>query len=130
MPRIEIVSKTGGSIPCEPREKIVFDNILLVGDAAGHAHPITGAGILNAIISGQIAGKIAAEAILRKDLQHLNHYETECRDAFGQSLQYGFLKRNFLEEQWHRPDRDWNTLIRQTWVGFKEYYQERRKEKR
>ncbi len=130
LPRIEIVSKTGGSIPCEPREKIVFGNILLVGDAAGHAHPITGAGILNALIGGQLAGKIAAEAILRGDLQHLNHYEAECREAFGRSLRYAFFKRNFLEEHWNRPDRDWNTLIRQTWVGFKDYYQERRKEKR
>ena len=37
------------------------DNILLVGDAAGHADPITGAGIVPAIQCGRIAGKIAAE---------------------------------------------------------------------
>lgn len=129
LPRIEIVSKTGGSIPCEPRKQTVFGNILLVGDAAGHAHPITGAGILNAVIGGAMAGTIAAEAILMEDLGHLKNYETEWNESFGKSLRYGFLKRNFLEENWNKKEVDFNTLIRTTWVGFKEYYAERRKEK-
>ena len=127
LPRIEIVSKTGGSIPCEPRKQTVFGNTLLAGDAAGHAHPITGAGILNAVIGGQIAGKIAAEAIVREDLGHLSRYEIEWREVFGNSLQYGFSRRNFLEENWNRKDFDFNELIRKTWVGFKEYYQDRKK---
>lgn len=127
LPRIEVVSKTGGSIPCEPREQTVFGNILLAGDAAGHAHPITGAGIFNAVIGGAIAGKIAAEAIIQGDLGRLKNYETECREAFGNSLQYGFLKRNFLEEHWNKNEVDFNELIQKTWVGFKEYYQNRKK---
>ncbi len=130
LPRIEILSKTGGSIPCEPRKQIVFGNILLAGDAAGHAHPITGAGILNAIVSGQIAGKMAGEAILRKDLNYLKNYETQCHDAFGDSLQYGSLKRNFLEENWNKKEVEFNQFIRKTWVGFKEYYEERRKDRK
>jgi hypothetical protein len=54
---IDIVGKTGGSIPCEGPRQTVFQNILLAGDAAGHTHPITGAGILNAVIGGEIAGR-------------------------------------------------------------------------
>ncbi len=127
LPRIEIVSKTGGSIPCEPRKQTVSGNILLSGDAAGHAHPITGAGILNAVMSGRMAGRIAAEAIIREDLGHLSRYETEWREVFGNSLQYGFSRRNFLEENWNRRDFDFNELIRKTWVGFKDYYQDRKK---
>jgi len=124
---IEIVSKTGGSLPCEPREQIVFGNILLVGDAAGHTHPISGAGILNAVLGGMIAGTISAEAILREDLKLLKNYETEWREAFGKSLQYGFFKRNFLEENWNKKEVDFKDLIRKTWLSFKEYYQDRRK---
>ena len=45
------------------------ENILLVGDAAGHTDPITGAGILPAIQCGQIAGKVAAEAIKNNDMK-------------------------------------------------------------
>jgi digeranylgeranylglycerophospholipid reductase len=123
---VEIVAKTGGSIPCEIPQKSVFGNILLVGDAAGHAHPITGAGILNAVIGGEIAGRIAAEAIVRGELHYLKHYEMEWRETFGEPLQYGGFKRQVLEENWNKPGVDFEGLIRKTWIGFKEYYRERR----
>jgi geranylgeranyl reductase family protein len=125
---IEIVAKTGGSIPCEIPQKSVFGNILLVGDAAGHAHPITGAGILNAVIGGEIAGRIAAEAVARGELRHLEHYETEWRETFGESLQYGAFKRKGFEENWNKPGIDFKDLIRRSWIGFKEYYEERKGE--
>ena len=127
LPRIEIISKTGGSIPCEPRQQTVFGNTLLVGDAAGHAHPITGAGILNAVIAGEIAGRIGAEAVGKGDISYLEHYESQWREAFGNPLLYGAFKRKFLEEHWINSGIDFETLIRKTWVGFKEYYRERKK---
>ena len=126
LPGIEIVAKTGGSIPCGKPRQTVFGNTLLVGDAAGHAHPITGAGILNAVIGGEMAGRIAAEAIDRGDLQYLENYEMEWRETFGKSLSYGALKREFLEENWNKSEVDFEGLIRKTWVGFKEYYKERK----
>jgi digeranylgeranylglycerophospholipid reductase len=126
LPGIEIVAKTGGSIPCEKPRKTVFENILLAGDAAGHAHPITGAGIFNAVAAGEIAGRIAAEAVKRGDLPYLENYEIEWQETFGKSLFYGTLKREFLEENWNKPEIDFEELIRKTWVGFKEYYKERK----
>ena len=125
--RAEIVSKTGGSIPCESYRKTFFDNILLLGDAAGHAHPITGAGIFSAVVGGEIAGRIAAEAVVRGNLQYLENYEIEWQEAFGKSLSYGRLKRESLEKNWNEPGVDFEGLIRKTWVGFKEYYEYRRK---
>jgi digeranylgeranylglycerophospholipid reductase len=125
---IDIVAKTGGSIPCEKPRKTVFENILLVGDAAGHAHPITGAGIFNAVMGGEIAGRIAAEAVERGDLRYLENYEIEWQEAFGKSLSYGAAKREFLEENWNKPEVSFEGLIRKTWVGFKEYYRDRKKE--
>ena len=124
---IQIVSKTGGLIPCESGLKSLFKNFLLVGDAAGHAHPITGAGIFNAVMAGLIAGRTAANALETGDLRHLANYEIECRETFGESLLYGTLKRKFLEENWNQPGVDFEALIRKTWVGFKEYYADRRK---
>jgi geranylgeranyl reductase family protein len=123
---IQIVSKTGGSIPCESYQGGLFKNVLLIGDAAGHAHPITGAGIFNAVLGGQIAGRIAAEAIERGDLRYLENYETQWRETFGKSLSYGALKREFLYENWNKSEIDFEELIRKTWIGFKEYYQGRR----
>ena len=124
---LEIVGKTGGSIPCGKPRQTVFGNTLLVGDAAGHAHPITGAGILHAVIGGEIAGRVAAEAVRRGDLQSLENYENEWRETFGKSLSYGALKRELLEENWSKPEVDFEELIRKTWVGFKEYYSDRKK---
>ena len=123
---IQIVSETGGSIPCEFYRKNLFENALLAGDAAGHAHPITGAGIFNAVVGGEIAGRIAAEAVAKRDLSYLEQYETEWRDTFGNALLYGASKRKFLEENWNQPGVDFEGLIRKTWVGFKEYYKGRR----
>jgi geranylgeranyl reductase family protein len=125
--RAEIVSKTGGSIPCEPYRKTFFHNILLLGDAAGHAHPITGAGIFNAVVGGEIAGRIAAEAVERENLQYLENYEIEWQEAFWKPLFYGALKKEFLEKHWNEPGVDFDELIRKTWVGFKEYYSDRKK---
>ncbi len=126
-PTIDIRGKTGGSVPCEGPRQTVFKNILLAGDAAGHAHPITGAGILNAVIGGEMAGRTAAEAVLRGDLKHLQNYEIEWRETFGESLSYGAQKRKFLEENWNNSEMGFEALIRKTWVGFKEYYKDRRR---
>ena len=123
----DVVSKTGGSIPCEKPRQTVFGNILLVGDAAGHTHPVTGAGILNAVIGGEMAGRIAAESVARGDLRYLEHYEIEWRETFGKSLSYGGLKRDDLEKNWNNPEIQFEDLIRKTWVGFKEYYDDRKK---
>jgi geranylgeranyl reductase family protein len=124
---IQVISKTGGFIPCEFYQRNLFKNVLLIGDAAGHAHPITGAGILNAVIAGELAGKTAGEAIVKEDLGLLNNYEREWQEAIGNSLSYGAFKRRFLEEHWDKPGVDFEELVRKTWVGFKEYYEDRRK---
>ena len=126
LPGVDILRKTGGSIPAERPRQAVLKNVLLVGDAAGHAHPITGAGILNAVVGGRIAGCVAAEAVRREDLNHLLNYETEWQETFGGFLSYGATKREFLEKNWENPEMDFEDLIRKTWVGFKEYYEGRR----
>jgi flavin-dependent dehydrogenase len=127
MRSIEIIGKTGGSVPCQLPPSSVLGNLMLTGDAAGHAHPVTGAGILNAVIGGELAGRVAAEAVARDDLDYLKNYEMEWRDTFGQALAYGASKREFLKENWDRNGIGFEDLIRKTWVGFKEYHQDRRK---
>ncbi len=49
-------------------EKSLYgDNLILIGDAAGFAAPISGEGIHSAIVSGQIAGETAIKALERED---------------------------------------------------------------
>jgi geranylgeranyl reductase family protein len=126
-PTLNRVGKTGGSVPCGGSRQTVFQNILLAGDAAGHAHPITGAGIFNAVIGGEIAGRIAAGAVLRGEVKSLENYEIEWREAFGKSLSYGAMKREYLEEKWNHSEIGFEDLIKKTWVSFKEYHEDRRK---
>ncbi|GBC69258.1 Menaquinone reductase [archaeon HR01] len=45
----------------------VFDGAMLVGDAAGHVIPLTGAGIHSSVAAGLAAGKVAAKAVLEED---------------------------------------------------------------
>ena len=57
----------GGVSVCKPLECTVADNLIIVGDAARLSDPITGGGIYNAMYTGDLAGKVAAEAIKKGD---------------------------------------------------------------
>ncbi|MEM2095134.1 MAG: NAD(P)/FAD-dependent oxidoreductase [Candidatus Caldarchaeum sp.] len=46
----------------------VFDGAMLVGDAAGHVIPLTGAGIHSSVSAGLAAGRVAAEAVKDGDV--------------------------------------------------------------
>lgn len=109
-----------GWIPAGPIEKTAHENILLAGDAAGHTHPLTGAGISTAVRGGSMAGKWAARAVQKGDLNLLKKYEEEWQDFFGMTLERGFKRRQLLEKEWHRLDK----IIRHCWVAFREYYTE------
>ena len=73
----EEVRTTAGLIPVGGPLRTVAKNIVLAGDAAGHTHPITGAGIPQAVVCGKMAGRAAAAAALKDDLSLLGSYEKE-----------------------------------------------------
>lgn len=111
---------TAGWIPAEPVKKIHEKNILLAGDAAGHTHPITGAGIFSAVTCGKSAGKWAARAVIKKDLTLLESYDKEINDFFGPHLTRAFDRRCLMEKDWDNFD----AVIKHCWVAFREYYGE------
>ncbi|UCE88198.1 MAG: NAD(P)/FAD-dependent oxidoreductase, partial [Pseudomonadota bacterium] len=75
----EIFRRSGGAIPVGGlRERLVHGQILFVGDAAGLTHPITGAGVSAAVVSGERAGQVAAE-YLAGDVTALAGYEEDMR---------------------------------------------------
>jgi flavin-dependent dehydrogenase len=110
---------TAGRIPAEAPRAISAGNIVLAGDAAGHTHPITGAGIMQAVIGGRMAGKWAARAVESGDMSNLAHYESEWLELFGETLERGFARRLLLERKWDRLEE----IIRHCWVTFKEYHE-------
>jgi geranylgeranyl reductase family protein len=112
----------GGLIPVKPLKKVVKDNMLLAGDAAGLAHPITGAGVSNAVISGRLAGECAAHALAMGSINLLKNYETELHQDLGRGLRKAESRRVRMENKWHGTDEEFSSVIRTSWPGFREYY--------
>jgi digeranylgeranylglycerophospholipid reductase len=110
---------TAGWVPAGPLRPMVKERVLLAGDAAGHTHPITGAGVFQAVTAGRMAGEWAAKAIREKDIGLLARYEEEWRDFYAETHERGFRRRQFLESEWGHLDQ----VIRRCWVAFREYYE-------
>ncbi len=86
-PDASILTRIAGGIPCaSPLNKIVNNGLMLVGDAAHQANPITGGGIINAMKAGRIAGRIAAEAVIKGDVTEkmLKKYPQEWNNSVGE----------------------------------------------
>ncbi|MDZ7315220.1 MAG: NAD(P)/FAD-dependent oxidoreductase [candidate division KSB1 bacterium] len=63
-PQASVLSTVIGGVPCDQTlEQIVADGLMLVGDAAHQVNPITGGGIVSALLAGKIAGQVAAKAV-------------------------------------------------------------------
>jgi len=75
-----------GGVPASDALKTTInDGLMLVGDAAHHTDPLTGGGIVPALESGTIAGKVASKAVRKNDPSErvLREYQTEYNHSFG-----------------------------------------------
>lgn len=118
----EILTRTGGAIPVSGlRDRLVVGNVLFTGDAAGLTHPITGAGIAAAVVSGQRAGEAAA-AWLGGDQGALDEFEQDVRDQFGTTLARAVARRQWLKSLWGTPQAKCDEMQRQGWIAFPEYF--------
>lgn len=117
----EVVDITAGLIPVGgPLHSIdEKDRIILVGDAAGHTHAITGGGIPQAVICGTMAGRAAA-AGANGDKQTFQNYFHQWRSAYGPMMDKAAIKRKKMEAGWH--EKDLMELLKSCWVACKEYY--------
>jgi flavin-dependent dehydrogenase len=110
------VSATGGRIPVGGPLEFVDERarVVLVGDAAGQTHPITGGGIAQAVICGQAAGKAAARAAAGAQ-GALADYSDLWEGTFGSTMKRALRQRNMLVSHWDEKDLD--GLIRRCWVA-------------
>lgn len=119
-----ILARTGGEIPVGGlRERLVVGNILFAGDAAGLAHPITGAGIAAAVVSGEGAGRAAADWIKGKR-DALEQYEQDIRDQFEAALRRAVARRCRLARFRDSPEAGEDRVYRSGWIAFPEYFAE------
>lgn len=110
-----VLSTTGGAIPVggmlEPCGTLGQCRVLLAGDAAGLANPVTGAGIAAAVHSGRLAGQAAAGMAP-------GTYAEELRDLYGAALERALRRRRELMET---PLR--KSDLRRGWIAYPEYWQ-------
>jgi flavin-dependent dehydrogenase len=74
------------------------DHFLLAGDAGGYVSYATGGGIYYAMVSGQTAGRVAAEALERKDFSRkfLRRYKKRVDKKIGADMKWGRLVRTLV----------------------------------
>lgn len=100
----------GGVPTAATLKEIVKDNIMLVGDAARQVNPITGGGIVQAMIAAKIAGEVAAEAVKKDkfDKKILKKYHKEWDKKLGNNQQIIYkLKKRFLK----MDDQRFNKIV-------------------
>ncbi len=114
-----IVGKSGGLIPVGGPLRTVKGRVMLAGDAAGQTHPITGAGIAQALECGRLAGEVAGRAVKRGTLASLPEYEAEWRAVFGDWLQIATDRRREMEKGWGKEE--FEGLVKRCWVAFPSY---------
>jgi geranylgeranyl reductase family protein len=116
---------TGGAIPVGGiaglSGRIGASPVLLAGDAAGLAHPITGAGINAAVLSGQLAG-IAAARIAAGRADAADDYAEEVRDLFGPSLTLALTRRAELMRHYARGRQPGAGALRRSWIAYPDYW--------
>lgn len=101
-----------GGVPCTGRfDDIVADGLLLAGDAAHQANPLTGGGIMTGITGGRLAGLTAAAAVAegRCDRERLLAYPRAWRKAHGDRQTLNYRLRNYV---FSLADKDFDTLAR------------------
>jgi geranylgeranyl reductase family protein len=118
----EIESYTGGAIPVGGLLKVsgtLGDKcaVLLAGDAAGLANPVTGAGIVPAVVSGSLAGEAAADFV-KGDLAALQFYADDIHDLYKNSLDHAVQRRRKILNNAESNADD----LRRGWIAFDSYW--------
>jgi digeranylgeranylglycerophospholipid reductase len=106
----KVLRRNGGVTPVSGMlDKIVDDNLMLIGDAAGQLIPMTGAGIHSGIASGKIAGVEAVAAIVGEDTsaKRLGVYRTKFERYWGKRIKDS---RKIVEMLDKFSDEDLNIL--------------------
>ncbi|MGQ9788046.1 MAG: NAD(P)/FAD-dependent oxidoreductase, partial [Candidatus Hadarchaeaceae archaeon] len=93
------IAASRGLLPLEgPLYQTHADGIIAAGSAAGQIYPLSGQGLLYSLKCGEIAGKIAVDAVTEGDVskKRLSEYDQFWRTEFGQDFEIGGIFRSSL----------------------------------
>jgi digeranylgeranylglycerophospholipid reductase len=84
-----------GVIPLGTREKTYADRVMITGDAAAMAKPLSGGGLFTGMISAECAAETALEAFEKGDLsaRFLSRYQRLWKERIGRELDRGYRVR-------------------------------------
>lgn len=111
-PGCDVVQAIAGAVPvCDVRHRISTGGLMLAGDGARLVDPLLGAGIMNAMISGRMAGNVAAQAIKSGDVssQALQKYDVQIRQGIGKAIRRNYKIKQFVVKA---TDSQMNKLLR------------------
>jgi digeranylgeranylglycerophospholipid reductase len=121
----EILGMTGGPIPVggmlRPAAMLGETLVLLAGDAAGLANPVTGAGIAAAVHSGRRAGAVAAGHVSGLRAAAADYAE-EIESVFKAALDRALRRRAELAaiaSTGALPDK---AALRRGWIAYPQYW--------
>lgn len=79
-------------------KNLVKDNLMIVGDAAGHVNPLTGGGIITALEAGMYAGEVAAAGVKEDNYteKRLEEYQEICKKEIGDSFDKYLKTKDYL----------------------------------
>lgn len=84
------------------RQKLVHDNIMIIGEMAGCVDPLTAEGIRPAMKSGYLAAKVIAYSLKHNKSKILRHYDTAFHLEIGKEFYYARIMSYFLNKNLKR----------------------------
>jgi len=110
-PEGKIIQAIAGAVPlCDMKGPISTSGLMLAGDGARLVDPLFGAGIMNAMLSGRMAGNNAVYAIQNGDVtaQALKRYDDEVQERIGKAIHRNYMVKEVLV---NTSDRRMNRII-------------------
>src|SRR5690606_4455866 len=101
----------GGVSVCRPLPRTVADGLIIAGDAARVVDPLTGGGIYNAMYTGDLAAKVAIQAMGagKTDAEALMPYDQGWRSStMGKAIERNYHIKEYLI---NLPDDKLNAII-------------------
>jgi geranylgeranyl reductase family protein len=112
----KILSKKAALIPLAPAREIHDQSMLVAGDAAGMVYPFFGAGIENAIVAGEIAGKVAVRALEENDFSQL--FLSAYKRQWEKTGNYALMKRQSTMSKFLLPLSNLDAYILQKFMNI------------
>jgi digeranylgeranylglycerophospholipid reductase len=99
-----------GSIPLGPVKRLVYDGLMLVGDAAGQATPWACMGAEPALLNGQLCGRAAVGAFRERDFSRarLRDYERLWKTQNGTGYRQAMM---LADLEWQRGETAWDDTV-------------------